>query len=90
MRCPSEWDHLVLDRLSSFEPIDGAESGHLRVERHSAQAVQLAHESERDRMVDEVVAAGTALLMGRRTPLKAAVNGLGAIARRFEYNALVV
>ena len=44
MRCPSEWDHLVLDHLAFFEP----------VERHSAQAVQLADEGHQDRMIDEV------------------------------------
>ena len=39
--CPSNRHHLVLNLLSSFEPIDGPGSGHLPVERHKAQLFSL-------------------------------------------------
>jgi hypothetical protein len=39
---------LVLGRFTSFEPVNGIESGHLPVEPHSAQAAQLTDEGERE------------------------------------------
>jgi hypothetical protein len=71
----SQWDHLVLDRSTSFEPVNGAESRHLPVERHSTQAVQLAREGERDWMVDEVVTADAAAMQGEQMSVKTSDNG---------------
>lgn len=56
---PSIRADFVLDRLALFEPLSGAESRHLTVELHSAQAVQLARDGERDWVVDARVQAQT-------------------------------
>ena len=71
----SKRDDFVLDCLALLNAVNGTESGHLPVERHSTQAVQLADEGQRDRMVDEVIAADAAAMEGEQMPVKAADNG---------------
>jgi hypothetical protein len=71
----SKRNYLVVDRLASYKPINGAESGDFTIERHSTQAVQLAREGERDRVIDEVVPADAVTMHGEQVPVKAADNG---------------
>jgi hypothetical protein len=71
----SKRDDFVLNHFASFNPVNGAERRNLPVERHAARAVQLADEGERDRMVDEVVAADPAAMNGEQMPMEGADNG---------------
>ncbi len=50
-------------------------SVHLPVERHAAQAVQLAQEGERDRMVDEVIPGDAPAMKGEHVTVKTANDG---------------
>ena len=53
LRCPSQRDHLELDRFPSLDAVDGVECRQFSVERHSAQAFELAREGERNRMIEQ-------------------------------------
>jgi len=74
--CPmSERNDLVLDHFALLNAINRLESGHLPVETHPAQAVELADEGQSGRVVDEIIAADTAPMQSEQVPVKTADNG---------------
>ncbi len=74
-RARSKRHNLVLDCLALLDPINRTERRHFTVQGHSAQTVQFAHEGERDRMVDEIVAADAATMKGEQMAVEAADDG---------------
>ena len=71
----SERDDLILSRFALLDAVDGIKCRHLAVERHAAQAVELAGEGQRDWVVDEIVAANSVTMEGEQVVVETADDG---------------
>jgi len=70
----SERNDLVLDNLATLDAADGFECGHLSVEVHPAQAVELADECQRDRVIVEIITRYARMAQGEQMSVKTADN----------------
>jgi hypothetical protein len=71
----SERDDFVLDLLALLDPVNRPECGTFPIKRHAAERVQFRHERQRNRMVDEIVAADPAAIQGQQVAMEAADDG---------------